>query len=242
VKVTGVYKAFPSNSHMHPGMLISFNTLKDSAVYGAENLRTNWGNNSFFTYLLLPEHYDAERMIAQFPAFVDRRMDHKDYNGDRPSKYTKLGLQKLTDIHLYSHTDYEAEPNGDIARVYIFFNHCIFHFIDSLYQLYEFIHCPFGIESKGNRYPESDRCKKKRIDFSISQRICTDFLRRHFNSFILLYFSLPWLNKISEQQLSIRILMNWKILIPICLTPFVVGILSGLYPALFMSSFQPVKH
>ena len=29
-------------------------------------------------------------------------------------------LQKLTDIHLYSHTDYEAEPNGDIKRVYIF--------------------------------------------------------------------------------------------------------------------------
>ena len=29
-------------------------------------------------------------------------------------------MQKLTDIHLYSHTDYEAEPNGDIKRVYIF--------------------------------------------------------------------------------------------------------------------------
>ena len=54
VKVTGIYKAFPSNAHMHPEMLVSFNTLKDSAVYGAENLRTNWGNNSFFTYLLMP--------------------------------------------------------------------------------------------------------------------------------------------------------------------------------------------
>ena len=82
--------------------------------------RTNWGNNSFFTYLLLPIHYDPNRMIAQFPAFVDRRMDHKDYNGDLPSKYTKIGLQKLSDIHLKSHTDYEAEPNGDISRVYIF--------------------------------------------------------------------------------------------------------------------------
>ena len=34
VKVTGVYRAFPSNAHMHPGMLLSFNTLRDSAVYG----------------------------------------------------------------------------------------------------------------------------------------------------------------------------------------------------------------
>src|SRR4051812_37317473 len=54
-KVTGIYQAFPSNSHMHPRMLVSFNTLKDSAVYGEQALRTNWGNNSFFTYLLLPQ-------------------------------------------------------------------------------------------------------------------------------------------------------------------------------------------
>jgi putative ABC transport system permease protein len=120
VKVTGIYKAFPANAHLHPGMLLSFNTLKDSAVYGAENLRTDWGNNSFFTYLLMPDNISPERMIAQFPAFIDRRMAGQEYVGQQASKFTKLGLQKLTDIHLYSHTDYEAEPNGDISRVYIF--------------------------------------------------------------------------------------------------------------------------
>src|SRR5258706_994839 len=41
VKVTGIYKPFPSNSHIHPEVLVSFNTLKDSAVYGERNLRTN---------------------------------------------------------------------------------------------------------------------------------------------------------------------------------------------------------
>jgi putative ABC transport system permease protein len=34
-KVTGIFKAFPfENAHMHPEMLLSFNTLKDSVVYG----------------------------------------------------------------------------------------------------------------------------------------------------------------------------------------------------------------
>ncbi|MEJ0106168.1 MAG: hypothetical protein WDO19_28025 [Bacteroidota bacterium] len=54
-----------------------------------------------------------------FPAFwISIWADQ--YKGSKPSTLTKLGLQKLTDIHLYSHTDYEAEPNGDISRVYIF--------------------------------------------------------------------------------------------------------------------------
>ena len=118
-KVAGIYKAFPANSHMHPGMLVSFNTLKDSAVYGAENLRTNWGNNSFFTYLLLPAHYDPKNLEKQFPAFLDKHMADQ-YKGNKPSQLTSLALQKLTDIHLYSHTDYEAEANGDMSRVYIF--------------------------------------------------------------------------------------------------------------------------
>src|SRR5436190_12053023 len=119
VKVTGVYKPFPSNAHMHPKVLVSFNTLKDSAVYGDQNLRTNWGNNSFFTYILLPENYNIQTMKARFPAFIDKHMTDQ-YGANLASKFTKLDLQKLTDIHLYSHTDYEAEPNGDIKRVYIF--------------------------------------------------------------------------------------------------------------------------
>ena len=95
VKVTGIYKAFPANAHMHPAMLLSFNTLKDSAVYGEENLRRNWGNNSFFTYLLMPDNFSPQKMISQFPAFVDRSMSGQEYIGNQPSKFTKLGLAEV---------------------------------------------------------------------------------------------------------------------------------------------------
>src|SRR3954453_115398 len=95
VKVTGIYKAFPSNTHMHPNILVSFNTLKDSAVYGEENLRTNWGNNSFYTYLLLPAAYNPQRLESQFPSFLNRHM--KDDGGKiKPSDWTSLSLRKLS--------------------------------------------------------------------------------------------------------------------------------------------------
>jgi putative ABC transport system permease protein len=45
----------------------------------------------------------------------------------------------------------------------------------------------------------------------------------------------------TDQQLSVSILLKWQVLLPIFLAPFVVGTLSGIYPALFMSGLQPIK-
>jgi putative ABC transport system permease protein len=241
VKVTGIFKGFPSNSHIHPGMLVSFNTLKDPAVYGAENLRTNWGNNSFFTYLLLPEHYDANRMIAQFPAFVDRRMDHKDYNGDLPSKYNKINLQRLSDIHLKSHTDYEAEPNGDISRVYIFSIIALFILIIACINYMNLSTARSALRAREIGIRKVIGARRKEIIFQFLSESVLISWTAILISFVLLYLTLPWLNKISNQVLSVGMLLKWQILVPILLTPFIVGILAGLYPALFMSSFQPIK-
>ena len=238
-KVTGIYKAFPKNAHMHPGMLMSFSTLKDSAVYGDQQLRTNWGNNSFFTYLLLPENYPAQKMVAQFPAFIDRRMPRR--NGNQPSKFTKLDLQQLTEIHLYSHTDYEAEANGDISRVYIFSAIALFILLIACINYMNLSTARSALRAReiGIRKVIGARKKELIIQFlSESVLLCWVAILLAVGFAVL---ALPWLNKVSGQALAINTLLQWKIIIPIILTPFIVGIISGLYPALFMSSFQPVK-
>src|ERR1700722_6720127 len=53
-RITGIFEPLPENSHFHPQYMLSFNTLKDSAIYGEKNLEHNWANNAFFTYILLP--------------------------------------------------------------------------------------------------------------------------------------------------------------------------------------------
>ncbi len=240
LKVTGIYKGFPENSFMHPGVLISFNTLKDSAVYGAENLRTNWGNNSFFTFLELPDHYDIKKMIERFPSFLDKRMAGQ-YGANQPSKFTKLGLQKLTDIHLYSHTDYEAEPNGDITRVYIFSAIALFILLIACINYMNLSTARSALRAKEIGIRKVIGARKKELIFQfLSESVIMAWTAILIAS-LLLYFTLPWLNQISGQELSVSILLKWQVLVTLFVTPFMVGILSGLYPALFMSSFQPVK-
>ena len=238
-KVTGVYKAFPSNTHFHPEIMLSFNTLNDTLIYGAENLRTNWGNNSFFTYIRLPDHYDPKKLEAQFPAFVDKHMPKG--SKYKPSQGTTLGLQKLTDIHLRSHTDYEAEENGDIKRVYIFSAIALFILLIGCINYMNLSTSRSTLRAKEIGIRKVAGAERKEIVFQfLSESILVSYVS-FVMAIALTWLTLPWLNKISGQQLTIDILLKWQIIIPLLLIPFVVGLISGIYPALFMSSFQPIK-
>jgi len=241
LRVTGIYKAFPANTHLHPGMLVSFNTLRDSTIYGEKNLRTNWGNNSFFTYLLLPPNYNPKNMVARFPDFVDKRMAGQEYIGKQASKFTKLDLQKLTDIHLYSHTDYEAEPNGDMSRVYIFSAIALFILLIASINYMNLSTARSVLRAREIGIRKVIGADKKGLILQfISESVLITWVSILLAA-VLLYFAMGWLNKVSGLSLTLSILMKWQIIIPLLLSPFVIGIISGIYPAVFMSSFQPVK-
>jgi len=240
LKVTGIYQAFPENAHIHPSMLVSFNTMKDTLVYGENLIRTNWGNNSFFTYVLLPDHYDINKMTSRFPAFLDNHMAGQ-YGGNQPSKFTKLGLQPLTGIHLYSHTDYEAEANSDIKRVYVFGAIAFFILLIACINYMNLSTARSALRAREIGIRKVIGARKQELIFQfLSESVLISWMAILLAA-ALLYFSIPWLNKMTDQHLSVSLLFKWQVLLPVLLTPFVVGIVSGIYPALFMSGFQPVK-
>ncbi|HKP33136.1 MAG TPA: FtsX-like permease family protein, partial [Chitinophagaceae bacterium] len=237
---TGVYKSLPSNTHFHPDFMVSFNTLNDTTIYGAENLRTNFGNNSFFTYIKLPQHYDTKKMEARFPAFVDKNMPNR---GSRfkPSQGTSLYLQKLTDIHLRSHTDYEAEQNGDITKVYVFSAIALFILLIACINYMNLSTARSTLRAREIGIRKVVGAERKEIMFQfLSESILISFVALIF-AFGVTTLVLPWLNELSGQNLSMKTLFAPTVLIPILIAPILVGFISGLYPAIFMSSFKPVK-
>jgi putative ABC transport system permease protein len=239
-KVTGVYKAFPSNSHFHPKVMISFNTLRDTAIYGEEQLRTNFGNNAFFTYLLLPEKYDIKKLEAQMPSFLNRHMSKKG-DGFKPSQWTNLSFTKLTDIHLHSHKDDEMEANGDIKRVYIFSAIALFILLIACINYMNLSTARSVLRAKEIGVRKTiGASKRELIAQFLSESIMISWLATIL-AFLFTWLLLPWMNELSGLQLSIDSLLQWHIVIPLLFVPFIVGLLSGLYPAVFLSSFQPVK-
>ncbi|MBN9385134.1 MAG: ABC transporter permease [Chitinophagaceae bacterium] len=238
-KVTGIFKPFPDAAHLHPRMMLSFATLKDTAIYGERKLQTNWGNNAFFTYLLLPPNYPVKNIETRFPAFLDKYMGNP---GDtKPSSWTKLFLQRLTDIHLTSHLDEEIEENGDIKRVYIFSAIALFILLIACINYMNLSTARSALRAKEIGIRKTSGAQRSEI---IVQFLSESVLITAIATILaigLTWLTLPLLNAVTGLDLTIKALLTLKVIIPLLLTPFVIGILSGIYPALFMSSFQPVK-
>ena len=239
-KVTGIFKPFPLNAHMHPEILLSFSTLNDSTVYGKRNLETNWGNNSFYTYLMFPKDYPVEKIAAQFPAFLDKHVHFPDDPpGMKPSRNTKLYFQKLTDIHLRSHLDDELEPNGDIKRVYIFSAIALFILLIACINYMNLSTARSALRAREIGVRKVVGAERKEITMQFLNESIFITSIALILAILLTWATLPLVNTLSGQEFSITVLFKAPIIISIIVLPFIVGILSGIYPAIFMSSFKP---
>lgn len=90
LKVTGVIKDPPPNTHLPFQFLVSFKTIEKELDPANQNFYQIMGG---FTYVVTPEHYDIKRLQQQMPAFVARHW------GNDLAKEARLPLQPLTDIH-----------------------------------------------------------------------------------------------------------------------------------------------
>lgn len=103
LKVTGVFRDVPENTHLKFDMLVSSMTL------GA-----NWGNEiwdwpEFYTYVQLAPGADPRRVEARFPAWTERYLGKVQRE---LSFQTYFHLQPLKDIHLHSEKIKGAEAGG----------------------------------------------------------------------------------------------------------------------------------
>jgi putative ABC transport system permease protein len=108
LKVTGVFKDVPENSHIKFDMLISFSTLGSDRV-------DSWTWPEFYNYVMLVPGTDPKKVEARFPAFINTHLGKimKDYNF-----VTYFHLQPLADIHLRSEGIKGPEDNGSDKEVY----------------------------------------------------------------------------------------------------------------------------
>ena len=110
LKVTGVLKRAPSNSHFVADAFVTFSTLDD---FLGEKRLSHWGWMDHYTYVLLSKGSTPESLQAKFPEFLKANAP------EWVSEKETLFLQPLTSIHLHSERKDEISPNSRETYSYV---------------------------------------------------------------------------------------------------------------------------
>jgi len=230
VKVTGILKDLPENSS------IKFNALGSWAMYEEEEpwIKTSgWGNLVFQTYTLLKPGTDVTRLNNKLSGLIAK------YN---PSdKENKLFLYQFSKQHLYSQFKNGVPTGGggiEYVRLFMFLAIGIL-----LIACINFMNLSTArSESRAREVGVRKVVGARRV--SIIQQFMGESLLMAVVSFmlamILITLLLPRFNIIISKNLIIPYTTPSFWLAAIGLT-LVTGIVAGSYPALFLSSFKPVK-
>ncbi len=108
LKVTGVFRDVPDNSHLRFDMLISTRT------FGTFNDLWDWPE--FYTYVQLAPGTDPKKLEDKLPAFAER---HFGAVMKEQHSHLELHLQRVTDIHLETNYIREAEAGGSEREIHL---------------------------------------------------------------------------------------------------------------------------
>ncbi len=230
--VTAVMPNPPNNAHFQFEFLVSFSTLRN---FFNGQYPQNWYWNPCWTYVLLKEGVQPTEVEKYFPAFIQK------YFPEFIRAEARMELQPLTDIHLTSDLEFELEPNGSEENIYVFtIIGAFILFIASM----NFMNLSTARSAKrakevGLRKTLGSQRRQLVFQFLLESLIVS--LVAILLAVGLAVIGLPSFNMLAEKSVVYSIFLNPIILSALAAIFIVVGIGSGLYPALVLSSFVPIK-
>jgi len=230
LKVTGIAKDPPSNSHLYFDMIVP---IKNFMYYDSIQ---NFPSNSLFVYLQLNPNVKPEQLTSRFPQFMDKYMGK--YFAESGFKLG-LGLEPLKDIY-FKPLQFDNVKHGNKKVIYIFM---------SIAVLILVIACMNFMNLATAR--ATDRSKEvglRKVLGALRTQLTLQFLLEAFFyaslSALLALGLLQLLMPAYTRLLGYALPSFWKdpalyaFLISIII---VIGFLAGAYPALLLSSFSPIQ-
>ncbi len=229
--VRGVLADIPSNEHFTFDYITSFTNYP---YYQGD--RNAWNSNNFLTYVVLPADYD-------YRIFEEKLVSLNRYLGgyaDLPFK-PKFFLQPLLRIHLHSQLNFEKGTNGDIAHVYLLSS---IAFIILLLAAINYTNL-----TTAQSVQRTKEVAMRKVIGAHRQQLMYQFLGESFLltsiSFVLAlalaYSLLPAFNQLVDRSISVNATDHYGVILAMFVAALLVGGLSGLYPAIFLSALPPVR-
>jgi putative ABC transport system permease protein len=237
VTVSGVYEDLPHNTEFRDLRFIAPWDLYVPSEHWIEVARdqAQWDNNSFQIYAQLADHADLDAVNKKIINLKQENVDPED------KKYnTEIFLQPMRDWHLRSHWENGRQTGGLIQSVWLFGVIGVFVLLLACINFMN-----LSTARSGNRAREVGirkaigSLRSQLISQFYSESLLVVLLAFAF-SLLLVQLSLPWFNEIADKKMAIPWTSPLFWLLGLSFT-FFTGIIAGSYPALYLSSFQPIK-
>jgi putative ABC transport system permease protein len=239
--VNGVMENPPSNSHFQYDFLL---TMKDVVFYEGE--QANWNANNYPTYILVKPGTDIAVLERKFDLITEKYYEptlRKNGNvyADQIKDIVSYELQAVSDIHLRSaEIGNDGLSHGDIRFIYIFALIAVAILIIASINFIN-LSTAKSIE-KGKETGLRKTIGANRINlisFFLTESVLYSFIS--FCAGILLaVILLPVFNTLVNKSIIIPWTV-WWIVPSLFLASLVIGIVAGLYPAFYLSSFKPAQ-
>ena len=241
-RITAVVKDLPTNSHLDFSYFLS-----PVGIEWWKGEQADWGANNYTTYLLLRPGADIPAFEKKLTAdlcnnyYLPTMQRDGDKNAAKELSAIAFHLQPFTDIHLYSAgISSDISSAGDIRFVWIFGAIATFILVIACIN---FIN--LSTAKAANRAREVGLRKVIGAQRSgLIQQFLTESILFSLLSFgigiFLAWVTLPYFNNLAARSLTIPWTAVW--LMPVLLLAALgIGTAAGIYPAFYLSSFQPAK-
>jgi len=229
MSVRGIVEDIPANSHLDCEIFVSFHVMRSFGI----NL-DDWDNQVPRTYILTQKHLDIRDLEQKIAACEIRNRPENDLE---KLDYSLLPLKK---IHLQANDIKFLITTGDIKYVYIF---SAIAFIILLIACVNYMNLSTALSLKRTKEIGVRKVvgasRKMLINQFLGETIILSFLALILAGGLAQIF-LGAFSQLSGKSLVIRY-FDVRFLVGSVVVALFTGILSGSYPALFLSSFQPAK-
>lgn len=239
IQVATVVEDMPVNSHFHFNALIAYVTIKR---FNPDNPWYTWADFGHFNYIKTKPGVDHKILESRIPEWALGYLDWSETNAEvLRSGEQRFELMPITDIHLHSHLRWELETNGNILYIYILTGTLIFLLVIAIINYVNL--------TTAKSVERAKEVGIKKTLGAVSGNLTFQFyLESILFSFIavILAFGLAALlldgfNNLSDKSFNSSDIFDLTFIGQALLISVAIGLLSGFYPALTLSSFRPAE-
>ena len=240
-RITGVLKDLPKNSHFLTTMLARY----DPATYWADqaDFLTQWGWQSGWVYVSLKPGTDAEAINSQLAAWEKRNIPDQDFGGQRVNQgdNTDFRLVNIADVHLGEAQDASLTPGNDRGTI------LTFGVVAALILAMACVNFTNLATARASQRAREVALRK--VLGANRRQLIAQFLSESILlaglamllALALTELALPLFSRFLDADLGMSYFGSQGLILPILGLVLLVGAAGGIYPAFYLSHFQPAR-